>query len=754
MVRKIVTILLALSILVVAFFAGAAEYFFNGMERRYARSPKVVGMPERLPEPGWATPYAGPHPARRPRPEETFQFPIGLGDIGPVEPLFAGPLQYPFLCMTEDSRLGQPLVDNQDGIGIPVFEERGGERTERIVGYSKDCSLPSRVDYLYNRIGTDSFFPIEEARGDIAQIDVDGRAIDYVVRVETGTINRHIYLLAALKGAQDTPETIDTSLWNGRLIYQFKGGVGIGRRQGRVVASRILFRRKDELAAGYALAHSSANTTSNTYNIWLSEDTARRVKRQFTARYGEPAYTFGIGGSGGAIQQYLLAQNAPDVLDAGIPLYSYPDMVTQTSYALDCELAEHYFDVTDADNQRWRDWRERSIVEGLNSVGERSPLGARFLSQLMLAFGEDTPMEDGLSECVKSWRGLTPLVHNPRYAHFSPRFADPVRDRTHWTYWEDLAAFYGRSESGYARQPFDNVGVQYGLMALRDGRLSVGEFLDLNSEIGGWQIPETMTPERYWGVPGARSSLMGTAPWSEHNQTATLPRDERRPAPRSNGDRAAMSAAWWSGQVFSGRLGIPVIDLRHYLDDELDMHHSIASFQSRARIVREMGHADDQVIWMTSKPHTPILAALAALENWLVARRQGLERPAALQDTCFDKSGRVIAAGADVWDGPWNGRPAGTCTSVYPPYSTSRIEAGEDYRGERFACALKPVVRAIADGTYGQLELTAHRTRLEEIFPNGVCDYSAPDPSRPMNLFDTSGYRLAREERDPTEQGP
>jgi hypothetical protein len=744
MIRKSITILLALAILIAAVIAGAAEYLFNDMERRYGRDPKVVGMPDMRPEPAWATPYAGPHPARRPRPDETFRFPIALGASGAVAPLFAGPLQYPFLCMTDESGLGQPLVDNQDGIGMPVYDERDGEPTQRIIGYSKDCSLRSHVRYFYNRAGTDSFFPLAEARGDVARIRVGGAEVDFVVRVETGTINRHIYLLAALTGPEDRPAAVDTSLWNGRLIYQFKGGVGIGRRHGRVVASRILSRRKNEIAAGYAIAHSSANTTSSTYNIWLSEDTARRVKRQFAARYGAPVYTFGIGGSGGAIQQYLLAQNAPDVLDGGIPLYSYPDMVTQTTYALDCELAEHYFDVTDAGNERWRDWRERKIVEGLNSTGERSTLGARFLTQLMLAFGADTPVEDGLSECVKSWRGLSPLVHNPRYAHFAPRFAGPVRARTHWTYWEDLAAFYGRKASGYANQPYDNVGVQYGLRALRDGRLDAAEFLDLNARIGGWRTPETMTGERYWGVPGARSSLADTAPWSEHNQTATLPRAAQQPAPRSRGDRAAMSAAWWSGQAFGGRLAMPVIDLRHYLDDELDMHHSLASFQTRARIIREMGNADNQLIWVTARPHTPILEALAALERWVAARRVGQARPADLSDACFDRGGGLIAAGDDVWDGPWNGRPPGACTTIYPPYSTSRIEAGDDYTGERFACALQPVAGAIADGTYGDVNMAPHRTRLEEIFPDGVCDYALPDPSRPPDLFGAQGNRVAR----------
>ena len=80
--------------------------------------------------------------------------------------------------------------------------------------------------------------------------------------------------------------------------------------------------------------------------------------------------------------------------------------------------------------------------------------------------------------------------------------------------------------------------------------------------------------------------------------------------PRSSTASRRNSATRSAGQVFAGRLEIPLIDLRHYLEDELDMHHSVASFQTRLRIQREMGHSDNQLIWMTRKPHAPILDAL------------------------------------------------------------------------------------------------------------------------------------------------
>ncbi len=71
------------------------------------------------------------------------------------------------------------------------------------------------------------------------------------------------------------------------------------------------------------------------------------VKDHFVARYGEPLHTIGVGASGGAIQQYIIAQNNPGVLDGLVPIDSYPDMVTQSIYVGDCELMEYLLDTSD-----------------------------------------------------------------------------------------------------------------------------------------------------------------------------------------------------------------------------------------------------------------------------------------------------------------------------------------------------------------------------------------------------------------------
>lgn len=703
------------------------ESWFYGQQIKYSRDPTVVGMPEQPRGP--LPPYAGPHPALHARPAETFSFPIPLGSSGPVRPLADIPLTYPLVCQTEESRLGQPLVDNQAGEGVPVWADP--ERRREITGFSRDCSLATSVSY-WSGTADGQFHPLAaapEAGPPVRLTLPDGRQTDLVVRVETGTINRHIYVLASLRGPDDREEQLDARFWNGRLVYQFRGGVGIGRRQGRTSVASILARRRDELAAGYALAYSSANQTSNHYDMGLALDTMARVKANFEARYGEPLYTVGVGGSGGGIQQYLIAQNEPGLLDALIPLYSYPDMVTQVAYALDCELLEYYFD--NAARERWQPWSRRREVAGLNALDappDTAALGFWFLGVLQ---GHPPRSSWGMSECVKSWRGLSPLVHNPRYVHFAHRFSPDIRRRVSWTYWSFMAHVYGLDEYGNGRSPWDNVGVQYGLLPLREGRLEPSAFIDLNARIGGWKAPQDMRPERFWRASGAPSARNGTAPWSQHNATAA---EGEFPAPRTRGDPEAARAAALSGETFLGLADVPIVDFRHHLEDVLDMHHTLASFQARLRIERATGDAGHQLIWMSSRPHAPLADILDLLDRWLANRRANPQlsaaetRPADAMDTCFTGDGTRIASGPSVWDGPWNGRPAGECTQRYPMHSTSRILAGEDYAGDRFGCALKPVAQALADGTYGTVDMSPWAGELEAVFPDGVCDYAADAP--------------------------
>ena len=114
------------------------------------------------------------------------------------------------------------------------------------------------------------------------------------------------------------------------------------------------------LRMGYAVLYSSGTRTNTT----TSSSAARRRSWSRTVRLGlrGAGYTIGVGGSGGAIQQYVYGQNHAGLLDGGVPQYSYPDMVTQTIHVGDCELLERWLDSKVLDPlSMWRTWVNRTL---------------------------------------------------------------------------------------------------------------------------------------------------------------------------------------------------------------------------------------------------------------------------------------------------------------------------------------------------------------------------------------------------------
>ncbi len=103
-------------------------------------------------------------------------------------------------------------------------------------------------------------------------------------------------------------------------------------------------------------------------------------------------------------------------------------------------------------------------------------------------------------------------------------------------------------------------------------------------------------------------------------------------------------------------------------------------------------------------------------------------------DSCFDHKGKLLYKGDDAWDGILDERPMGSCAGQFPTYTTSRMEAGGPIEGSIFKCALKPLSVAITDGTYGSWTPDPGQLdRLQATFPDGVCDYNAPDQGRPQS---------------------
>lgn len=615
--------------------------------------------------------------------------------------------QQPFICRTVESGLGQPLADNDRGVGHPVRDEAG-----KVVGYSSQCAIKKRIQHFY--FTGKGFKPFDIENGyklpppDMQMTLVNGATIPFVVRVEAGTINRFIYTIATLERAP----------WNHKLVYWMRGGVGIGHQQGLAMWFNDALNGSEKqlmpklLAEGFAIASSSGNETGVHYNMRLAEETAAQVKAYFSATYGKPVYTIGIGGSGGAVQQYLFAQNRPGLFDAGIPVQSYPDMVTQSIPISDCPLLGQYFrdEVARDPNSQWAVWSRQSLVLGMNaSDSARNPITGR----------------PGTTECINGWRFAMPTVLNPLYrdsrfdkAIASYGYEPEAFAKVKWTHWNDLQEIYGTDAEGFAPIPVDNVGVQYGLTALAASKIDIGEFLRLNACVGGWKEQRDFVAYKQETDPFDSANM---------HRSATCRDPAGTPAQRREGEQRAIAAAWDSGHVFSGKkLGIPMIDLRPYREAELDMHNARQAFSVRARLLAvNPEEARRQVIWF-ARPDTDlagqVMKAVWVLDKYLASGNP----PPEFADRCVDSSGNLIGLGPDAWGGIIDKRQAGACTQAFPIYSSPRMVAGESIRGDTFKCKLKPLAKAYADGTYApSIRFSdAQKAWLAKIFPQGVCDYN------------------------------
>ena len=369
--------------------------------------------------------------------------------------------------------------------------------------------------------------------------------------------------------------------------------------------------------------------------------------------------------------------------------------------------------------------------------------------------------QPGSTECINGWRGLSPLALNPWYGT-APGVTPQEQLTTEWTHWGDLVNIYGTDATGHARVAWDNVGVQYGLQALREGRITPAQFLDLNANVGSWKETSEMVQE---GYPFVGPPTPGNIdPWSARNMNLS-PDGGTTPARRREGDIQAIRAAYRSGIVFRGKLEIPVIDWRHYLEASLDMHNSHQSFASRQRLLNYDGDASNQVIWFTNGPRvfdqTPL--ALQVMDAWMrnIAAHPELgvagNKPPQAVDSCFRTDGSLLASGDDVWNGILDDKPAGACTQAFPIKSTSRIVAGGPIEGGVFKCALQSVEDAVDRGLYGLWQPDpAQLARMRADLPDGrlrLPQARSRAPARDARAHPVEDAPSRRDERDSAQAG-
>jgi len=516
-----------------------------------------------------------------------------------------------------------------------------------------NCSAETVVKYGY--VGDEGFV-------ETADVPADATAI----RLEMGTINRGIYSIAVADptlGAEPIPA-------GKNLIYMFGGGCGNGHTQasGLVAGSSVL--DVEALEAGYIVATSTFNVLQTHCNDVLSAETLMMTKERINELAGPINLTVGRGGSGGAIQQYSIVQNYPGLLDAVNASVSFPDSASISGGVTDCGLLLEFY-------------------------GTES--GASFTDEQKLAVNGH-----GTIQFCNAWAQLfLPSVYADRGCDGAVPLDEIYDAETNptgirCTLQDSASNLFGVDENGFGRRPLDNAGIEYGRRALNDGIISVDQFLDLNENIGGYDLDGNIVGER------------------------------------TVADADLIELAYSTGRVLrgdSGVLDIPIIDVDLYSDFGFDIHDRFRLFTIRDRMANEDGsRAGNRVIWtrggsglltlvgggdggQINDEAADTVPSSTQVADWLVEWATTGERPVGVADDCIIDGVRIV--GDDVFD---EGQP---CAETYPYHGDPRTAAGQPLANDILKCttAAPDLGNYEVDFTPEQFE------RLQLIFPQGVCDY-------------------------------
>ncbi|AMO23089.1 DUF6351 family protein [Ramlibacter solisilvae] len=564
--------------------------------------------------------------------------------------------------------------------------------------------------------------PAAARPADMAQTTTDaGRTVDYIVRVERGTMNRGIYDIVSLFDptlgwSANSPQ----AAWNGKLYFSFGASTGQPRRQVRPATAWPSL--DDQLRRGYIVAMNSMTDSSRNSNRVLMSETVMMMKEHITDNYGPVKFTIGSGCSGGSINSNMAASIMPGLLDGVITSCTYPDSDSTALEVGDCTLLVEAYQKPDLLSL----WTTLGLTQAqvnarkaaINGHGDQTACHGWYNlfgsnGKAGLYFQRTVPAANHDSGVIAQAVTATNNCELPNTAVYDP--ANPVGTASlprcnAWSWAENI---WGKVPgSPQARDTRDNVGVQYGLKALKDGVIGAEEFVMLNELIGGTD------------------------------------RDSTPRAARTTADPEALDIAYRAGIVMSGKqlAKTAIIDLRGWDDSvlaanvppgyvgALGIHHIWYSFAIRDRLAAESDSKDarNQAMWRFSRPSLVGPAALSVeamstMDAWLTAlkadggsasleQRVRSARPAAAADFCYLNS-----------DSSFSTKVTNMATCDADPYLKPTLSPRQVAGGPRAENILKCQLKPLAQSDYAASTFTALQwARLQAVFAGGVCDWSKP----------------------------
>ena len=548
------------------------------------------------------------------------------------------------------------------------------------------CNQPATFSYVYKSTNPtkSGFQPYDPSNppSDVATTTTDqGVTVPFIVRIETGYMDRDQYQVSALyQPGKPWSAVAPQQQFDHKLLILHGASCGVDYETGTAPKTTGDSAGDYALGKGFITMSTALDNTGHNCDLPLEAESLVMAKEHVIKSYGTVRYTIGTGCSGGSLAQQWIANAYPGIYQGILPTCSFPDAWSTATQFLDYHLLLAYFtNVTKWGlGVVWTPVQMGDVLGGPDGVQN-----AEVSDQAQYHVAVPTDACAGTTDATR---------YNPTTNPGGVRCA--IQDAAINVFGPEPKSLWSANEKklghGFVRPPIDNVGVQYGLAALQKGEITPADFVDLNAKIGGVDIDSNPTAARdnAGGAPSlARAYRTGMINETNNlNQTAII--DCRGPNP-----------------------GL--------------FHDAYRAFATRARLDRENGTHANQLIW---EGPVPLLAdsscelnSFIAMDQWLtaverdhkrasVAQKIVRDKPSGLTDECFDGTGQKVSNSLC---------PAG----VVNVEGTPRTVAGDPLTTDANKCQLQPLNRS----DYAGITFTdAQWSQLQQIYPNGVCNYSKP----------------------------
>jgi hypothetical protein len=460
---------------------------------------------------------------------------------GNWEALVTGlPVGTSVLTATAPHSSGAQLLITNHPSGGPVFSGRQIQPWTCLPGArNARCERPAHFSYQYMPVTGAGFQPYDPTRPatDVATVTTDqGVSAPYVVRVETGTVDRSSYQIAVLADpAKAWTAFTPQPTWNHKL--EVPGDASCGSLHGETKPADPLVLDDQRLRKGFMVASPSLADNGQNCDVVVQAEAIMMLKEHIVETYGDLRYTVATGCSGGSIFQLQVENAYPGTFDGLITVCSYPDIWTTVMEVEDCTLLESYF-------------KQHATFTEVQQGAVEGHVDSAPCHAWVDVYGFSTLLDPAANAAGCGVTSAQIYNHDTNPHGVRCSIQDYARGQ-----------LGSRKSDGYAGRPYDNVGVAYGLKALNSGTITAQQFVDINNSVGSHDINFRPQPQRVTADP------------------------------------EALRNAYRGGFVndYSHLGDVPILDIRGH--DNAEIHHDFFSVSERARLLSAQGSTGNLVNW-------------------------------------------------------------------------------------------------------------------------------------------------------------